>query len=147
MSKMDLDRLMELREKTVTEYYPRPLVIGPYDEIRGARGKWALLKGYTKEVREYVVAVDAALPELVEENKRLQRECDDARAEVERLHKALTKSTAFLGMEAEAKERHKLRAEVERQRHALRIVAGEKQCADNLLSNVAVAREALRDDR
>lgn len=34
-------------------------------------------------------------------------------------------------------------AEIERLRLALRIIAGQEQCIDNLMSNADVAREAL----
>lgn len=38
-------------------------------------------------------------------------------------------------------------AEIERLRTALRIIAGEEQCIDNLMSNADVARAALKDNR
>lgn len=37
-------------------------------------------------------------------------------------------------------------AEIERLREALRIIAGEQQCIDNLMSNVDIARAALEKD-
>lgn len=37
-----------------------------------------------------------------------------------------------------------LRAEIERLREALRIIAGLEQCADNRMGNADIAREALR---
>ena len=37
--------------------------------------------------------------------------------------------------------------EIERLRLALRIIAGEQQCIDNLMSNGDVARAALQDGR
>lgn len=44
-------------------------------------------------------------------------------------------------------ERTRLRAQCERLAYALRIIAGETQCIDNLMGNVDVARAALAEYR
>jgi len=65
------------------------------------------------------------------------------RAEVERAgggHRGY-----LLAAEKAVVERDAWRIRAETAEAALRIIAGEAQCADNLMSNVEVARAALRE--
>ena len=94
---------------------------------------------------------------------------NDLRAEVERLERARLRSGDWLTLDkldaevaaakdaqieallenvdlrAEVSRSHALRAERDERDELLRIIAGKAQCVDNLMSNVEIARAALRD--
>ena len=86
-----------------------------------------------------------------EKMEQQQAEIDSLKAENERLKKfgaaALRQgrddANAIVDLENIV---DRLKAENERLRQALRIIAGEQQCADNLMSNVDVALAALSQE-
>jgi hypothetical protein len=105
--------------------------------------------GEGREARAQVAELVCRELELRAEVERLRKwedagqqfltERDELRREVERLLALVDGSVGW----RTAKE---MEARVRTLEEALRIISGEKQCVDNLMSNVEVARAALREE-